>query len=66
MFLRDYVIIYEDGVCILRIEKVLPEDEGEYACEAVSGVGVARTQCFLSVNRQSYHDLLTRSALTDQ
>ncbi|VDK72949.1 unnamed protein product [Cylicostephanus goldi] len=46
---REYDIVYEDGVCILRINEVLPEDEGEYSCEASNTVGKAETKCFLKV-----------------
>ena len=32
--------------------QVLPEDEGEYACEAVNDAGHAITKAFLSVERE--------------
>ncbi|EYB85418.1 hypothetical protein Y032_0298g1745 [Ancylostoma ceylanicum] len=47
---REYDIVYEDGVCILRINEALAEDEGEYSCEATNSVGRAETKCFLRVN----------------
>ncbi|VDO14464.1 unnamed protein product, partial [Brugia timori] len=40
-------IIYEDGVCILKIREVAIEDEGEYTCEATNDAGQAITKCFL-------------------
>ncbi|KAE9412343.1 hypothetical protein Angca_010142, partial [Angiostrongylus cantonensis] len=46
---QEYEIIYEDGVCILRINEVLAEDEGEYSCEASNTAGKAETKCFLKV-----------------
>ncbi|RCN39029.1 immunoglobulin I-set domain protein [Ancylostoma caninum] len=46
---REYDIVYEDGVCILRINEALAEDEGEYSCEATNSVGRAETKCFLRV-----------------
>nr|CDQ05432.1 Bm6219, isoform k [Brugia malayi] len=42
-----YQIIYEDGVCILKIREVAIEDEGEYTCEATNDAGQAITKCFL-------------------
>ncbi|VDM15696.1 unnamed protein product [Wuchereria bancrofti] len=42
-----YQIIYEDGVCILKIREVAIEDEGEYNCEATNDAGRAITKCFL-------------------
>ncbi|KAJ1347831.1 hypothetical protein KIN20_003000 [Parelaphostrongylus tenuis] len=51
---QEYEIIYEDGVCILRINEVLAEDEGEYSCEASNTAGKAETKCFLKVmNKRS-------------
>jgi hypothetical protein len=46
---REYEILYEDGICILKILKVLLEDEGEYSCEAVNVNGRAMTSCFFKV-----------------
>ncbi|VDK79786.1 unnamed protein product, partial [Onchocerca ochengi] len=42
-----YQTIYEDGVCILKIQELAIEDEGEYTCEAVNDAGQAITKCFL-------------------
>ncbi|GMR58652.1 hypothetical protein PMAYCL1PPCAC_28847, partial [Pristionchus mayeri] len=47
----DYTIIYEDGVCLLKINQVLIEDEGEYACEAFNDAGHAVTRAFLTVEQ---------------
>ncbi|GMS79698.1 hypothetical protein PENTCL1PPCAC_1873, partial [Pristionchus entomophagus] len=47
----DYTIIYEDGVCLLKINQVLPEDEGEYACESFNDAGHAVTRAFLTVEQ---------------
>uniref|UniRef100_A0A914RMM5 Ig-like domain-containing protein n=1 Tax=Parascaris equorum TaxID=6256 RepID=A0A914RMM5_PAREQ len=44
---REYETVYEDGVCILRINEVVSEDEGEYTCEATNAAGRATTKCFL-------------------
>uniref|UniRef100_A0A1I7WAP6 Ig-like domain-containing protein n=1 Tax=Heterorhabditis bacteriophora TaxID=37862 RepID=A0A1I7WAP6_HETBA len=46
---QEYDLVYEDGVCILRIHETLPEDEGEYCCEAINSAGKAITKCFLKV-----------------
>ncbi|KAK6025519.1 immunoglobulin I-set domain protein [Ostertagia ostertagi] len=46
---REYEIVYEDGVCILRINEALAEDEGEYSCEAKNSAGKAVTKCYLKV-----------------
>uniref|UniRef100_A0A914ZVR6 Titin n=1 Tax=Parascaris univalens TaxID=6257 RepID=A0A914ZVR6_PARUN len=43
----EYETVYEDGVCILRINEVVSEDEGEYTCEATNAAGRATTKCFL-------------------
>lgn len=48
-FLREYEIVYEDGVCILRINEAMAEDEGEYSCEAKNSAGKAVTKCYLKV-----------------
>lgn len=40
-------MVYEDGVCILRIKQIISEDEGEYICEATNEAGKALTKCFL-------------------
>uniref|UniRef100_A0A0N4W175 TITIN protein n=1 Tax=Haemonchus placei TaxID=6290 RepID=A0A0N4W175_HAEPC len=46
---REYEIVYEDGVCILRINEAMAEDEGEYSCEAKNSAGKAVTKCYLKV-----------------
>ncbi|ETN77063.1 immunoglobulin I-set domain protein [Necator americanus] len=43
---HEYDIVYEDGVCILKINEVLAEDEGEYTCEASNSVGKVETKRF--------------------
>ncbi|VDK48693.1 unnamed protein product, partial [Anisakis simplex] len=48
---RVYETVYEDGVCILRINEVVLEDEGEYMCEATNPSGRAITKCFLHTTR---------------
>ncbi|CAJ0570814.1 unnamed protein product, partial [Mesorhabditis spiculigera] len=46
---EDYDLIYEDGVCLLKIVETLPEDEGEYQCQATNPAGTVVTKCFLKV-----------------
>ncbi|KAK5968588.1 hypothetical protein GCK32_008491, partial [Trichostrongylus colubriformis] len=46
---REYEMVYEDGVCLLRINEALVEDEGEYSCEAKNSAGKAVTKCYLKV-----------------
>uniref|UniRef100_A0A914ZQC4 Titin n=1 Tax=Parascaris univalens TaxID=6257 RepID=A0A914ZQC4_PARUN len=48
----EYETVYEDGVCILRINEVVSEDEGEYTCEATNAAGRATTKCFLHTARE--------------
>lgn len=46
---RDFRLIHEDGVVILVVREVFPEDEGEYLCKAANRHGVAYTSAYLSV-----------------
>ncbi|PIC27588.1 hypothetical protein B9Z55_019795 [Caenorhabditis nigoni] len=46
----EYNIVYEDGVCILRIESTLIEDEGEYCCTASNVAGTAFSKCYLKLS----------------
>ncbi|CAD6186690.1 unnamed protein product [Caenorhabditis auriculariae] len=48
----EYDIVYEDGVCILRIKETLIEDEGEYCCEAFNSAGRTDTKCFLKLTEE--------------
>lgn len=45
----DYEILYEDGVSILRFNRVVLEDEGEYSCEAENSCGQAVTKAFVRI-----------------
>ncbi len=47
--LREFEVIFEDGISLLRILKLFAEDEGEYTCEAVNSVGRASTACYVTV-----------------
>ncbi|KJH40943.1 immunoglobulin I-set domain protein, partial [Dictyocaulus viviparus] len=63
---QEYKMICEDGVCILRINEVLAEDEGEYSCEASNIVGKAETKCFLKVmNNQASRFIEYVPSMTD-
>ncbi|NP_001346724.1 Ig-like domain-containing protein [Caenorhabditis elegans] len=46
----EYSIVYEDGVCILRIESTLIEDEGEYCCTASNVAGTTFSKCYLKLS----------------
>ena len=46
---RDYEIILEDGVSVLKFRKVIPEDEGEYVCEAYNDIARKSSTCFVKV-----------------
>lgn len=46
---KDFQIVYEDGISMLEIDEVFPEDEGEYVCEAVNEYGRTTTKCYLKV-----------------
>ena len=45
----DYEILYEDGVCILRFNRVVVEDEGEFSCVAENSCGRAVTKAFVRI-----------------
>ena len=49
-FFSEYSIVYADGVCILRIESTLIEDEGEYCCTASNAAGTAFSKCYLKLS----------------
>ncbi|XP_011700590.1 PREDICTED: twitchin isoform X1 [Wasmannia auropunctata] len=40
---------YKNGVAILTINEVFPEDEGEYACLATNSIGSDTTSCKLTI-----------------
>lgn len=48
-FFSEYDVLFEDGVSVLRFNKVIPEDEGEYVCEAFNENGRTSTKCFVKV-----------------
>ncbi|VDM40900.1 unnamed protein product, partial [Toxocara canis] len=61
----EYETVYEDGVCILRINEVVIEDEGEYICEATNPAGRAITKCFLhTTTTTDYDDIQWRRKLS--
>lgn len=49
----EYEIVYEDGVCLLRIESTLIEDEGEYCCTASNVAGSAFSKCYLKLSGEA-------------
>jgi hypothetical protein len=49
----DYEVLFEDGVSILRFLRVVPEDEGEYSCEAENTSGRAVTKAFVKIAGKS-------------
>uniref|UniRef100_A0A7E4VJ05 Ig-like domain-containing protein n=1 Tax=Panagrellus redivivus TaxID=6233 RepID=A0A7E4VJ05_PANRE len=46
---KDYEIVYEDGVSVLRLRHVYAEDEGEYVCEAFNVAGRSASKCYVKV-----------------
>lgn len=42
---------YKNGVAVLHINEVFPEDEGKYVCKATNSVGTAETKCQLKIKR---------------
>lgn len=44
---------YKNGVAILTINEVFPEDEGEYTCLATNSIGSDTTACKLTIKRKS-------------
>lgn len=55
------ITIYQDtqGVCVLTVQEVFPEDEGQYTCQAVNKVGEAITTTTVNVEGISFHVSLT-------
>lgn len=47
----DYVITYNNGDAILKIEKTGLSDKGEYTCKASNEVGTAQSTASLSITR---------------
>lgn len=47
--------IYEDGVCLLQIDKVNLTNFGSYQCVAVNSAGRAVTNCELSLAGKHSH-----------
>lgn len=45
----EYEIMYDDGVAILILLEVIPEDEGEYVCMAINEIGEATCKANLYV-----------------
>ena len=41
---------FQDGVASLSIEKVVPQDAGEYTCAAKNAAGEVRCSCVLNVD----------------
>lgn len=56
------ISIYQDtqGLCILTIQEVFPEDEGQYTCQAVNKVGEATTATSVNVEGIWFHVSLTK------
>ena len=46
---HDYVITFNNGVCVLRFEEVFLEDEADYSCKAINDLGEDVTKAKLSV-----------------
>lgn len=53
--------MYQDtqGLCVLSVQEVFPEDEGQYACQAVNKVGEAITSTTVNVEGIWFHVSLT-------
>ncbi|CAG0878666.1 unnamed protein product [Darwinula stevensoni] len=45
----NYVITYNNGICVLRFEEVLLEDQAEYVCRATNSSGSEECRAALSV-----------------
>lgn len=50
--LPDYVITYNNGEAILKIEKTSLSDKGEYTCKASNELGTAQSTASLSIARR--------------
>uniref|UniRef100_A0A914WJD7 Immunoglobulin I-set domain-containing protein n=1 Tax=Plectus sambesii TaxID=2011161 RepID=A0A914WJD7_9BILA len=42
-------MVFEDGICILRLNNAEQTDEAEYTCQAINAVGQASTTCRLTM-----------------
>ncbi|VDK28060.1 unnamed protein product [Gongylonema pulchrum] len=52
VFSRDYSVIYEDGISILRINRVSENDNAVFSCTASNLFGSARTACRVVVEEK--------------
>lgn len=47
-------MVFEDGICILRLTNVEQTDEADYTCQAINAVGQAATTCRLKLKREQF------------
>lgn len=52
---KDYMTELKEGVARLSIQRVYPEDEGEYTCVAYNQLGKDSSSACLIVDGKAYH-----------
>ena len=45
----EFIITFNNGLCILKFDEVMLEDAGVYTCKAINKAGEAETKCELLV-----------------
>lgn len=52
---RITIRITEDGICVMEISSLYPEDSGEYVVKATNQAGEATSIAHLTVSRESIY-----------
>ncbi len=45
----SHEIVFEDGICLLKMEKLSLDNQGTYMCKATNICGVAQTEAILEI-----------------
>lgn len=58
--LKDNIdIMFQDGLCTLRIPSVTPSDSGEFVCKATNNAGEKTTVSNISVKGKTLHKFIS-------